>query len=107
MKLYRTLAIIRLFAGKIGLTDDQAKKRLNYLSKVKDNVYEVVQEVVFKAGETIGLEHTPKPYRKVLECLEPEKPEKSAIELDIKETIEVAAKPVAKKRRGRPAKSKG
>ena len=99
MKPYRTLATVRLFAGIIGLTDKQAKKRLRYLSKIKDNVYEVIREVVFKAGETIGLEDTPKPYRKVLEPMEPEKPEAPAIELEIKETVDVEAKPVAKKRK--------
>lgn len=72
MKPYRTLATIRLFTGTIGLTDDQVKWRANCLSKISDNVYEVTDEVVFKAGETIGLEDPPKPYRKKLECLEPD-----------------------------------
>ena len=96
MKPYRTLATVRFFTGKIGLTDDQVKNRVNCLSKIKDDVYEISREVVFKAGEVIGLEDAPKPHRKLLECLEPEKP---AIDLEIKETVEVAAKPVAKKRK--------
>lgn len=103
MKPYRTLAIVRLFNGKIGLTDEQAKRRMSCLSKIDENIYEINREVVFKVGEVIGLEDSPKPYRKSLECLEPEKP---AVELEIKEAIEVKAKPVVKKRRGRPAKSK-
>jgi hypothetical protein len=107
MKLYQTKAIIRLFTGKIGLTDDQAKRRAGCLSKIGDNIYEINREVMFKAGEVIGLESAPKPHEKALECLEPEKPEEPAIELEIKEKVEVAAKPVAKKRRGRPARSKG
>lgn len=96
MKPYRTLATVRFFAGKIGLTDDQVKNRMNCLSKIKDDVYEISREVVFKAGEVIGLEVAPKPYRKLLECLELEAP---AVDLEIKETVEVEAEPVAKKRK--------
>jgi hypothetical protein len=96
MKPYRTLASVRLFTGIVGLTDEQVKWRANCLKKIADSTYEIINEVVFKAGEVIGLEDPPKPYRKALECLEPEKP---AVEVDIKETVEVDAKPVAKKRK--------
>ena len=96
MKPYRTLASVRLFTGVIGLTDDQVKWRANCLKKIADDKYEIIDEVVFKAGEVIGLEDPPKPYRKLLECLEPEK---SAVEVDIKEAVEVEAKPVTKKRK--------
>ena len=96
MKPYRTLATVRLFTGKIGLTDDQAKRRIDYLSKIEDDVYEINREVVFKAGEVIGLESAPKPHEKALECLEPEKP---AIDLEEKEEVEVREEPVVKKRK--------
>ena len=75
MKSYRTLATVRLFTGMVGLTDNQVKWRTNCLSKIKDDAYEITGEVVFKTGEVIGLEDPPKPYRKMLQCLEP--PEKA------------------------------
>ena len=100
MKPYRTLAIIRLYNGKIGLTDGQAQRRMGCLKKINDNVYEINREVVFKAGEVVGFDDIPKPYVKFLECLEPEKP---VIDLKIEETVEVEtkveAKPVVKKRK--------
>lgn len=100
MKPYRTLASVRLFTGIVGLTDDQVKWRANCLKKIADDKYEIIKEVVFKAGEVIGLEDPPKPYVKKLECLEPEKPPVEAeIEFEIKEEVKVAAKPVVKKRK--------
>jgi hypothetical protein len=96
MKQYRTLATVRLFTGKIGLTEDQVKWRMSCLSKIDDGIYEINSGVVFKAGELIGLEAAPKPLEKSLECLEPEK---SEIEAEIKEEIQVKEKPVAKKRK--------
>ena len=96
MKPYRTLAIIRLYTGKIGLTDVQAQRRMGCLKKIKDDVYEISGEVSFKAGEVIGLEDAPKPYVKLLECLEPEKP---AIDLEARETVEFASKQTVKKRK--------
>ena len=96
MKPYRTSASVRLFTGKIGLTDEQVTWRANCLKKISDDVYEITGEVVFKAGEVIGLESPPKPHAKILECLEPEKP---AIKVETKEEIKAAAKPVAKKRK--------
>ena len=95
MKPYRTLATVRLFSGLIGLTDGQAKRRSSYLSKIKDDVYKILGEVSFKAGEVIGLEDAPKPYRKLMQSLEPAKP---AIQAEVKETVKVAATPAAKKR---------
>ena len=105
MKPYRTLATVRLYTGKIGLTDQQVKWRANCLKKISDSTYEIKNEVAFKAGEVIGLEDPPKPYRKVLECLEP-KPaavaETATVAAEIKAEIE---KP-APKRRGRKSKAK-
>lgn len=92
MKPYRTLATVRLFTGVVGLTDKQVKWRTDCLSKIKDDVYSIEKEVVFKAGEVIGLEDLPKPYRKALECLEPEP-----------EVVPEPVKP-APKRKGRPPK---
>ena len=98
MKPYRTLATVRLFTGAIGLTDDQVKWRADCLSKINDNVYEIQKGVVFKAGEIIGLEEAPKPFAKILECLEP-KPVPSI------EPLPPAKKPVVTKKK-RTAKSK-
>ena len=104
MKPYRTLATVRFFTGLIGLTDDQVKWRAGCLKKIADNTYEIMSEVVFKAGETIGLEDAPKPHRKVLECIEPE-PAKIEVKPVVNDTVTVEAKP-APKRRGRKPKAK-
>ena len=104
MKPYRTLAMVRLFTGKIGLTDEQVKWRANCLKKITDDVYEIIDEITFKDGEVIGLESVPKPYAKMLECIEPKKAasvvEAAAVVDDVKAEIK---KPAAKKR-GRRAK---
>lgn len=100
MKPYRTLATVRLFSGLVGLTEKQVKWRASCLKKIKDDVFEIVDEVTLKAGEVIGLADPPKPYRKKLECLEPEPPPAEAeIEFEIKEDVKVATKPAAKKRK--------
>ena len=94
MKPYRTLATVRLFTGVVGLTDDQVKWRANCLEKLKDDVYQITGEVCFKAGEMIGLEEAPKPFAKLLECLEPDP--KPAVQ---PEPVVEAKKPVARKKR--------
>lgn len=109
MKPYRTLATVRLFAGRIGLTDDQVKWRAQCLSQVQDNIYEIISKVTFKAGEVIGLEDPPKVYMASLDCLEPEKPAKPAVieeKAAVTAKVDVEVKPAAPKRRGRPAKKK-
>ena len=106
MKPYRTLATIRLFTGKIGLRDEQVKWRENCLSKIEDNVYEIIDEVVFKAGETIGLEYVPKPHSRVLKCLEPESAEVEEKTV-VKDEMKIEVKQSVPKKRGRkPAKAK-
>lgn len=54
MILYRTTDTVSLFSGRVGLTEDQAKRRSMYLRKVKDGEYEIAGPVQFKAGELIG-----------------------------------------------------
>ena len=107
MKPYRTTAPVRLYTGFIGLTDDQVKWRTDCLNKISDNVYAITGEVVFKAGEIIGLDDVPKPHRKKLECLEPEPAQVVEKKPVVKDEIKAEIKPAAPKKRGRkPAKTK-
>ena len=56
MKKYITEETIGLASGRIGLTDAQAKPRAAKLKNVKKGVYEILEPIEFKAGETILLE---------------------------------------------------
>ena len=103
MKPYRTLATVRLFTGIVGLTDDLVKWRANCLKKIEDSVYEIINEVVFKAGEVIGLEDPPKPYAKVLECLEPEPVAETVESSAVKDEMKAELKKTPPKKRGRPS----
>ena len=51
---------IKLFSGRIGLTDAQAQVRTHNLKPVGKDIYEIVGKVEFKAGESIKLESIPK-----------------------------------------------
>ena len=97
MKPYRALAVIRLFDGVVGLSDEQAKRRTSYLTKIGDNLYQIKGEICFKSGEVVGLDSVPKPYANLLECLETE----AVSDVDEKEL----KKPVVKRKR-RTSKSK-
>ncbi len=55
MKAYKTIAIVDLFAGLVGLSDDQASKRNLNLKKKRNGVYEITSPVQFKVGEVIKL----------------------------------------------------
>lgn len=73
MKLFQTSGVISLFGGLVGLNEHQATLRKLALEKVEGDVYRVVSEVQFKAGEVIGLESVPKVFKNILSDLsEPE-----------------------------------
>ncbi len=59
MKQYKTLKTVELFAGQIGLSDEQAAPRADRLKAIEKGVYEIIAPVQFKAGEVIGLEDAP------------------------------------------------
>ena len=61
-----------LKAGRIKLTKAQAEPRLHCLVPVSDepNVYDVVKEVCFKTGETIGYEAPDRPAIMKISALE-------------------------------------
>ncbi len=70
MFTYITTALVELFSGLIGLSDDQAACRSGKLKPVddQDGVYEILDRVQFKAGEVIGLED---PAKVILSRVEP------------------------------------
>lgn len=73
---YKTIKIIELFAGQIGLSAKQAQARPGKLKKIKDGLYEIVSPVQFKAGEVIELNNPDKIILSKLECLEEPAPKK-------------------------------
>lgn len=56
MDKYKVVTPIRLFAGRIGITDKQAKSRMHNLSKVSDGLYDIDGPVCFKAGEVLSFD---------------------------------------------------
>ena len=68
MTKYRTTAVVYLFSGKIGLSDQQAARRPGKLKKVKGG-YEILEKVCFKAGEIIELENPDKVTKQKLEAI--------------------------------------
>jgi len=54
---YKTLQIVNLFSGEIGLSPKQAKPRSKKLKPVfgKPDTFEILEGIQFKAGETIRL----------------------------------------------------
>lgn len=71
MKIYKVVTPVKLVQGLILLTDDQAKARLHCLRKTsKKGVFEIMQEVTFKAGEIIGLEQISKAHKQSLSTVE-------------------------------------
>lgn len=72
MKKYRADGIVRLHCGLVGLTEDQAAKRMHAVEKTKKKgVYLIKGECCFKAGEIICLDDAPKVLP--VTCLEPPK----------------------------------
>lgn len=60
MDIFTVTSPVRLFAGRIGLTDAQAKKRMRCLKPISPGVYDIIGMIEFKAGEEIRLEAIPK-----------------------------------------------
>lgn len=70
MKTYRTLEVVTINAGKIGLTDEQAAKRIHLLKKKSKGVYEPLGPIMFKAGEEIKLDDVGKVHEAKFEVVE-------------------------------------
>jgi hypothetical protein len=60
MKTYKTTALITLYGGEIGLTEDQAAPRRRRLEGGRKGIYTILKPVKFKAGEVIRLPEAPK-----------------------------------------------
>ena len=56
MKRYRTKKTLRIYGGRVGLSEDQAHRRRMSIKPIGRDVYEVMRPVEFKAGEIIGLD---------------------------------------------------
>ena len=74
MQKYKTTAIIDLFTGKVGLSENQVARRPGKLRKIKAGIYEILAPVQFKAGEVIELENPDKVTLAKLDLIE--KPKK-------------------------------
>lgn len=70
MRAYRTMVMVDLYCGRVGLSRTQADARARNLRQVSDGVYEIVNPVQFKAGEIIRLDDPEKIILGRLECLE-------------------------------------
>lgn len=70
MKRYKTLKVIDLFTGQIGLDDKQAGARSHCLDKVGAGRYEIMGHVQFKSGEVVSFDEAPKVFAAFLECLD-------------------------------------
>lgn len=94
MKQYRTLKTFKVSTGLIGLSAGQAKDRAAKVEPRGDGVYEVLQQVQFKAGEIVGLAEVGKAMQSVVELVSSEEP------------AEVAADPASKsKSKSKPARA--
>lgn len=78
MQKYKTIGIIDLFSGKIGLSEKQAARRPGKLKKVGKDVSKILSPVQFKAGEVIRLDNPDKVTLSKLELIEDPKPEKGS-----------------------------
>ena len=84
MKKYTiTGSPVRLVNGVLGLTEDQAKPRLHNLNALKKKgIFEIVQPVVFKAGEAIGFDgDIPKSLAQLMESTDANKKNAEASEM--------------------------
>jgi len=72
MRKYETTAVVDLFGGLIGLSEEQAARRARNLKPVKKGVYEIVGPVQFKAGELISLDKPDKATAAKLEWIKPQ-----------------------------------
>jgi hypothetical protein len=69
MREYRTLDVVSLYCGRVGLSNPQAASRVRDLRPVADGIYEIVSPVQFKRGEVIRLDAPEKIILGRLECL--------------------------------------
>lgn len=56
MTIFTTTDIVNLTGGILELDEKQARRRLANLKKLEDGRFEIVKEVIFKAGETFGFD---------------------------------------------------
>lgn len=96
MKEYKTIGVVDVNCGYIGLTKEQAAVRIDRLKKVKGDIYEVTGPLQFKAGEVIRLEGADKYMTRLVIDLDAEKEaaaarEKQLAEADAKHDKEQAA----------------
>ena len=56
MAIFTTTDIVTLTGGILELDEKQARRRLANLKKLEDGRFEIVQAVMFKAGETFGFD---------------------------------------------------
>ncbi len=80
---------VRLVGGVLGLTEKQAAPRLHNLKALKKKgLFEIVQPVVFKAGEVIGFDgDIPKSQANLMESVDANK-QKSEAELEAQKEAE-------------------
>jgi hypothetical protein len=70
MRTYRTMEVVRLYTGSIGLSDHQARLRGHNLCPISVGIYEITGPVCFKAGEKIKLDAPDKAIISKLNCLD-------------------------------------
>lgn len=79
MNKYQVTEAVSIHAGLLELTEAQATTRMHNLERVENNVYMVMQPVMFKAGEIIGYDgELPKAMLMQLENLDAPKPKAEA-----------------------------
>lgn len=98
MKQYKTNAIVTITDGSVMLNEDQARRRRHKLKPTdKENVFEIMQPIQFKAGEVFGYDgELSKTYKSIIDDLD---------ELKAAEA-EAAAKAEAEKETQDPPKKK-
>jgi len=71
MNTYKAVGVVAIHNGRVTLSSDQAKRRIHHIKpknkKQKEGVYEVLESIQFKIGETFGYDgEIPKSMAKVL-----------------------------------------
>lgn len=90
MAIYTTTEPVTLTGGILELDADQVRRRANYLNKLEDGRFEILNPVNFKAGETFGFDG-----------IVPKAIAKSMVDLDKVEVVKAEAeesKPVKPKK---------
>jgi hypothetical protein len=90
---YKTTGIVKINCGYVGLDKKQADARRHYIRPADDGTYEVMQPVMFKAGEKVRLNNPDKHTLEKLELIE-----KAIVEpVETPEPPEPVKKPVRRK----------